>query len=143
MINAVGKMVLIDLLNTESPQTFHLLKKKKKQCLQSTKDKHNKMRSPCTCKIIKVRNESKSSGLFTSHQSIQLPIMFLVYPGHRFIAQICEQKEPYQLRLLANRRLFSPIHHQEMANGVGFGQGSLVCCSPWGRKESDTTERLN
>ena len=23
------------------------------------------------------------------------------------------------------------------------GRGSLVCCSPWGRKESDTTERLN
>ena len=23
------------------------------------------------------------------------------------------------------------------------GQGSLVCCSPWGRKESDTTERLS
>ena len=23
------------------------------------------------------------------------------------------------------------------------GQGSLACCSPWGRKESDTTERLN
>ena len=22
-------------------------------------------------------------------------------------------------------------------------QGSLVCCSPWGRKESDTTEQLN
>ena len=28
-------------------------------------------------------------------------------------------------------------------NGVGEGQGSLVCCSPWGHKESDTTERLN
>ena len=26
---------------------------------------------------------------------------------------------------------------------VGGGQGSLLCCSPWGRKESDTTERLN
>ena len=25
----------------------------------------------------------------------------------------------------------------------GEGQGSLVCCSPWGCKESDTTERLN
>ena len=24
--------------------------------------------------------------------------------------------------------------------GVGDGQGSLVCCSPWGRKEFDTTE---
>ena len=23
------------------------------------------------------------------------------------------------------------------------GQGSLVCCSPWGDKESDTIERLN
>ena len=27
--------------------------------------------------------------------------------------------------------------------GVGDGQGSLVCCSSWGRKESDTTEQLN
>ena len=27
--------------------------------------------------------------------------------------------------------------------GVGDGQGRLVCSSPWGRKESDTTERLN
>ena len=26
----------------------------------------------------------------------------------------------------------------EQAPGVGDGQGSLVCCSPWGRKESDT-----
>ena len=27
--------------------------------------------------------------------------------------------------------------------GEGEGQGSLVCCSPWGHTESDTTERLN
>ena len=26
------------------------------------------------------------------------------------------------------------------APGVGDGQGSLACCSPWGRKESGTTE---
>ena len=26
-----------------------------------------------------------------------------------------------------------------LAAGVGDGQGSLACCSPWGRKESDTT----
>ena len=31
----------------------------------------------------------------------------------------------------------------EKALGVGDGQGSLACCSPWGGKESDTTERLN
>ena len=27
--------------------------------------------------------------------------------------------------------------------GVGDGQGSLACCSPWGRKESDMTEQQN
>ena len=40
-------------------------------------------------------------------------------------------------------------HHQlngqesEQALGVVEGQGSLACCSPWGRKELDTTEQLN
>ena len=40
-------------------------------------------------------------------------------------------------------------HHQfnglefEQASGDGEGQGSLACCSPWGCKESNTTERLN
>ena len=40
-------------------------------------------------------------------------------------------------------------HHQlnglefEQALEIGDGQGSLACCSPWGCKESDTTERLN
>ena len=29
----------------------------------------------------------------------------------------------------------------EQAPGVGDGQGGLACCSPWGRKESDTTEQ--
>ena len=31
----------------------------------------------------------------------------------------------------------------EQASGIGDGQGSLVCCSPWGHKESDTTEQVN
>ena len=34
-------------------------------------------------------------------------------------------------------------HEFEQAPGVGDGQGSLECCSPWVREESDTTERLN
>ena len=34
-------------------------------------------------------------------------------------------------------------HEFEQALGVGDGQGSLASCSPWGHKESDTTERLN
>ena len=31
----------------------------------------------------------------------------------------------------------------KQAPGGGNGQGSLVCCSPWGRKELDSTEQLN
>ena len=31
----------------------------------------------------------------------------------------------------------------EQALGDGEGQGSLVCCSPWGLKELDMTEELN
>ena len=40
-------------------------------------------------------------------------------------------------------------HHQldgyefEEAPGAGDGQGSLMCCSPWGHKELDMTEQLN
>ena len=40
-------------------------------------------------------------------------------------------------------------HHQldghgfEQVLGAGDGQGRLVCCGPWGHKESDTTEQLN
>ena len=39
-------------------------------------------------------------------------------------------------------------HHQldgcefKQAPGIGNGQGSLVCCSPWGHNESDMTELL-
>ena len=40
-------------------------------------------------------------------------------------------------------------HHQlngyesEQAPGVGDGQGSLACCSPWGCKEFHRIEQLN
>ena len=34
-------------------------------------------------------------------------------------------------------------HEFEQAPGVADGQRGLVCCSPWGHKELDTTEGLN
>ena len=34
-------------------------------------------------------------------------------------------------------------HEFEQALGVGDRQGSLVCCSPWGHRESDTTDQLH
>ena len=35
------------------------------------------------------------------------------------------------------------VCESEWTPGVGDGQGGLACCDSWGRKESDTTERLN
>ena len=34
-------------------------------------------------------------------------------------------------------------HKFEQALGDGEGQGGMVCCNSWGRKESDMTEQLN
>ena len=54
----------------------------------------------------------------------------------------------YKINYNINHILFG-WHHQldghefEKAQGVGDGQGSLVCCSPWDCVELDTTERLN
>ena len=34
-------------------------------------------------------------------------------------------------------------HELEQVLGDDDGKGSLACCSPWGHKESDVTERQN
>ena len=49
--------------------------------------------------------------------------------------QIC------QYPLLFHHQLYG--HEFEWTPGVGDGQGGLACCDSWGRRESDTTERLN
>ena len=46
-------------------------------------------------------------------------------------------------RLGVGRHHWLDGHEFGEALGDGEGQGSLVCCSPWGHKESDVTERLN
>ena len=48
-------------------------------------------------------------------------------PGKRYVAHKKQALEPY-------------VHESEQTPGDGEGQGSLACCSPWGHKESDTTE---
>jgi len=44
---------------------------------------------------------------------------------------------------MAGRQHWLDGHEFEWNLGVGDGQGGLACCDSWGRKESDTTERLN
>ena len=55
---------------------------------------------------------------------------------------------PQEHHILKNTILMAGWHHwlggheSEWTPGVGDGQGGLACCDSWGRKESDTTERL-
>ena len=49
--------------------------------------------------------------------------------------QMYMMKKPHQCEI---RNLKNQLYEQAL--GVGDGQGSLACCSPWGHKESDTTE---
>ena len=50
----------------------------------------------------------------------------------------------FMFKKLAHIFLYHLYGHEfEQALGVGDGQGSLVCCSPWGCKELDMAERLN
>ena len=44
---------------------------------------------------------------------------------------------------LAGRHHWLDGRESECTPGVGDGQGGLACCNSWGRKESETTERLN
>ena len=53
-----------------------------------------------------------------------------------------EEKGTTEVRMIGwHHRLDG--HEFEQAPGVGDGQGSLACCSPWHCKEFDTTEQLN
>ena len=40
---------------------------------------------------------------------------------------------------MAGRHHWCNGHELGQTSGDGDGQGGLVCCSPWGHKESDTT----
>ena len=53
-----------------------------------------------------------------------------------------EEKEMTEDEMVGWHHWFNG-HELEQALGDGEGQGSMVCCSPWGHRESDTTEWLN
>ena len=56
----------------------------------------------------------------------------------------CEQFKNISLCECTEVHLNKPLcgRESEWTPGVGDGQGGLACCDAWGRKESDTTERL-
>ena len=78
--------------------------------------------------LMKVKEESEKDGLKFNIQTPDHGIW-----SHHFMEN----------RWRNSNRLSFLGHEFEQALGVGDGQGSLACCSPWGHKKSDMTERLN
>ena len=68
----------------------------------------------------------------------------LQYFGHLMLGQIegKKRKGTTEDKMVGWHHQLSG-HEFEQALGVDDGQGSLACCSPRGRKESDMTEQLN
>ena len=89
-------------------------------------------------------------GLFPSFKWAEAPILWPPDAKSRFIRKDPDAGKDWRQeeRGMTEDEMLGWYHWLngpkfEHAPGDGEGQGSLACCSPWGRKESDTTERLN
>ena len=109
------------------------------------------LESPLGCKDIQpVHSKGDQSWVL---EGLMLKLKFL-YFGHLMRRADSREKTLMLGKIEGRRRKGKQDemvgwHHQldghefEQALGVGDGQGSLVCCSPWGCKELDMTEQLN
>ena len=106
--------------------------------------------SPLDCKEIKpVNPKGKQSWIFIGRTDAEAEAPILWPPEAKNWLFGKDPDAGKNWRQEERRRTEDKIvgwHHQldgdefEQALGVGDGQGSLVCCSPWHHKESDTTE---
>ena len=111
------------------------------------------LESPLECKEIKpVHPKGNQSWIFTgrSDANAETPILWPLDAKNWLIGKDPDAgKDWRQEEKGMTEDEMLGWHHQlnghefKQAPGVGDGQGSLVCCSPWDRKESDTTEWLN
>ena len=109
------------------------------------------LESPLDCKEIK-RVNPKGNQSWHSSEGLMLKLK-LWYFGHLMwrtdIGKDPDIEQDWRREEEVTEDEMVGWHHRlhgcecERAPGVGDGQGSLVCCRPWGPKESDTTEQLN
>ena len=111
------------------------------------------LESPLDSKEIKpVHLKGNQSWIFIerSDAEAEIPILWLPDSKSRLIGKYSDAGKVWRQEVKAmTEDKMGGWHHQlvghefEHTPGVGDGQGRLACCSPWGRKESDTTEQLN
>ena len=91
----------------------------------------------CTQYASKFGNSAVATGLISFHWKDQLS-----FQTQRRAIPNCVQKtvQLHSFHALARRRQWQPT--PALLPGKSHGQKGLVCCSPWGREESDMTEWL-
>ena len=110
------------------------------------------LESPLDSKDIQpVHPEGNQSWIFTGRADaeVEAPILWPPDAKNWLIGKDPNSGKDWRQEKGATEDEMVGWHHQlhghefEPVLGVGDGQGSLVCCCPWGCKESDLTEQLN
>ena len=110
------------------------------------------IQSPLNCKEIKlVNSKGNQSWIFIgkTDAEAEVPIIWPPDVKNRLIRKNTDAGKDWRQEKGMTEDEMVGWHHWlnghefEQAPGDGEGQGSLVCCSPWGQKKSDTTERMN
>ena len=107
------------------------------------------LESPLDCKEIQpVHPKGDQSWVFIGRIDVEAEILILRLPDAKnwFTGKAPDAGKDWRQKVkgmaeaeMAGWHHWLDGHEFEQALGVGDGQGSLVCCSPWGCKESDTT----
>ena len=108
------------------------------------------LQSPLGCKEIQlVHPKGNQSWIFIGRTDAESPILWPPDAKNWLIGKDPDTGKDWRQEKGMTEDKMVGWHHRlnehefEQALGVGDGQGSLACCSPWGHKESDTTEQLN
>ena len=108
--------------------------------------------SPLDCEEIKMNPKWNQSWIFIGRTDAEAeaPILWLPDAGNWLTGKDPDAGKDWRLEekgmtedVMAEWHHLLHGHEFEQAPGVGNGQGSLVSCSPWGRKESEMTEQLS
>ena len=115
-------------------------------CLEKT------LGSPLDCKVIQpVNPKGNNSWIFIRRTAAEAetPIFWPPDVQNLLIRKDPDAGEDWRQEKGTTEDEMVGWHHWlsgrefEQASGTGDGQGGLACCSPWGRKELETTEWLN
>ena len=107
------------------------------------------LESPLVIKPVNLKGNQPWIFIGRTDAEPEAPIFLPPVEKSRLIEKVLDARNDWRQEKGTTEDEMVGRHHQlngpefEPALGHGEGQGSLVCCSPWSHKESDTTEWLN